>query len=94
MSSPESRNHLLYEVLAPKILRYIEEFIEPIFGRVGFARVELSRDGKYLDLFFSSNAWQKTLRESLARSAPSLKTYLASSRILARMPILRIQEYS
>ncbi len=94
MSTPESRNHLLYEVLAPKILAHIEEFIVPTFGRVGFMSTELSRDGKYLDLFFRADSWGKPLRESLARAAPALKSHLATSRILARMPILRIKEYS
>jgi hypothetical protein len=92
MTSPQAKNHLLYEVLAPKILTHIDEFILPIHGRVGFMRAEISRDGKYLDLFFTGSPFTKTLRQALSNMVPSLKSHLASVKIFARMPTLRILE--
>jgi hypothetical protein len=92
MSSPQAKNHLLYEVLAPKILTFIDEFILPAHGRVGFVKAEISRDGAYLDLFFIGNPFTPALRKALTQVVPSLKSHLAQSRIFARMPTLRILE--
>ena len=92
MTSPQAKNHLLYEVLAPKILAYIDEFILQSHGRVGFMRAEISRDGKYLDLFFTWSPFTKALRQALSNIVPTLKSHLANVRIFARMPTLRILE--
>ena len=92
MTSPQAKNHLLYEVLAPKILAYIDEFLLDTHGRVGFVRAEISKDGKYLDLFFTGSPFTKALRQELANVVPSLKSHLANVRIFARMPTLRILE--
>ncbi len=90
MSKTNQRNHLLFELIAPLFQQILLERVEG-FGRVSFTRVELSKDGKYLDLFIFTEQNPIELRKKMTDFTAEIQRHIAQSKVIGKMPILRFK---
>lgn len=90
MSKKEHRDHALYSLIAPRILRIFSEEL-PDAGRPSFNRCRITPDGVYLDLFIYRLYEPRKLAKQLSHYAPEIQKLIADAKVLSRMPKVRFR---
>jgi ribosome-binding factor A len=90
MSKKEHRNHVLYSIIAPRLLQIFSEELNDA-GRPMFSKCRITPDGAYLDIFIQRTHEPRELVKQMSHYASDIQRIIANAKVLSRMPKVRFR---